>query len=85
MAIDDGLAKPLADYTPSSSAFVTFRSPEIARLAVRKMGRHPSRRLCCNVAMAPDYRDLEWVNLGSVPCRCRCLADARVPHPISSG
>ena len=61
MAIDDGLAKPLADYTPSSSAFITFRSPEIARLAVRKMGRHHSRRLCCNVALAPDYRDIEWV------------------------
>jgi hypothetical protein len=62
MAIDDGLTKPLVDYKPSSSAFITFRSPEIARLAVRKMGRHQSRRLCCNVAMAPDYRDLEWVS-----------------------
>lgn len=63
--IDDALSSPLDEFAPSSSAFVTFRSPELARLAVKKMGglRKGKGILSCDVSMAPDYRDLEWVRL----------------------
>lgn len=67
--IDDALSSPLDEFAPSSSAFVTFRSPELARLAVKKMGglRKGKGILSCDVSMAPDYRDLEWVRPAPPP------------------
>ncbi|CED82431.1 Uncharacterized conserved protein [Phaffia rhodozyma] len=61
--IEEHRSQPIDTFSAASTAFVTFRSPELARGVLKKMKSHPKRALACNLSPAPDYRDLEWLRL----------------------
>ena len=62
--INENRSRPLVDYTPASTAFVTFHNPRDALRAVKFLPCHPSNPLVCLVEMAPDWRDLDWDRVG---------------------
>ena len=64
MCLDEAREKPLSSYTPSSTAFVTFRDAKSARLALKVLDSHPRRSLACHTAPAPEWTDLLWPRLG---------------------
>jgi len=62
--INENRSRPQADYTPVSTAFVTFHNPRDAHRAVKFLPCHPDNPLACLVEMAPDWRDLDWERVG---------------------
>ena len=62
--INENRSRPQVDYTPASTAFVTFHNPRDALRAVKFLPCHPSNPLVCLVEMAPDWRDLDWERVG---------------------
>jgi len=62
--INENRSRPQADYTPASTAFVTFHNPRDALRAVKFLPCHPDNPLACLVGMAPDWRDLDWERVG---------------------
>ncbi|KAL7420668.1 hypothetical protein Q5752_004619 [Cryptotrichosporon argae] len=63
LLLDEARAKPLSTYQPSSSAFVTFKDAQTARLAVKLLDTHPKRSLACKSVPAPEWTDLLWPRL----------------------
>lgn len=53
----------IAEFTPASSAFVTFTSAKLARRALKELSSHPLYALGCRTQLAPDYSDLIWPRL----------------------
>ena len=47
--IEEQTSRPVSSFAPSSTAFVTFRNPKIARLVQKRMESHPRKRLACDV------------------------------------
>ena len=62
--INENRSRPQVDYTPASTAFVTFHNPRDALRAVKFLPCHPDNPLACLVEMAPDWRDLDWERVG---------------------
>jgi hypothetical protein len=62
--INENRSRPQVDYTPASTAFVTFHDPRDALRAVKFLPCHPYNPLACLVEMAPDWRDLDWERVG---------------------
>ncbi|KAI0346019.1 DUF221-domain-containing protein [Trametopsis cervina] len=74
--ITEKRAQPLNDYTPMSTAFVTFADPEDARRACRYLAGHPNNPLnACLVTMAPSYEDLDWIRLMKTTFRAEFVKD----------
>ncbi|KAG6814234.1 hypothetical protein H0H92_015349 [Tricholoma furcatifolium] len=61
--VAESRSKPLEDYEPVSTAFVTFADPEDARKACKCLAVHPDNPLECKVSMAPMFQDLNWKSL----------------------
>lgn len=61
--ISHNRAKPVDEYDPVSTAFVTFKDPKHARKACKYLAVHPSNPLTCFVTMAPQYEDIDWTRL----------------------
>ncbi len=62
--ITEKRAKAINEYTPTSTAFVTFKDPVEARRACQYLAVHPDNPLnACFVTMAPSYEDLDWTRL----------------------
>lgn len=55
--------KPIKEYDPVSTAFVTFADPADARKACKYLAVHPKNPLACLVTMAPMYQDLDWIRV----------------------
>ncbi len=62
--INENRSRPQVDYTPASTAFVTFHNPRDALRAAKFLSCHPDNPLACLVEMAPDWRDLDWERVG---------------------
>ncbi|KIM23172.1 hypothetical protein M408DRAFT_17948 [Serendipita vermifera MAFF 305830] len=62
--IQESRTVPQRDLRPTSTAFVTFHSPEDARRCVKYLPNHPDNILACIVEPAPDWRDLDWHRIG---------------------
>jgi Cytosolic domain of 10TM putative phosphate transporter len=62
--INENRSRLQTDYTPASTAFVTFHNPRDALRAVKFLPCHPDNPLVCLVEMAPDWRDLDWERVG---------------------
>lgn len=62
--ISENRSTPQRDLIPTSTAFVTFHSPQDARRCVRYLANHPDNLLACIVEPAPDWRDLDWHRIG---------------------
>lgn len=56
-------SQPISEFTPASSAFVTFASAKLARRALKELSSHPLYALGCRTQPAPDYSDLIWPRL----------------------
>lgn len=61
--IHDDKSRPIEDYQPTSTAFVTFSKIEDARRATKFLQTHPRNPLACLVVPAPDVRDLDWARI----------------------
>ena len=60
MLLEEAKSKTLDSYSPSSTAFVTFKDAETARTALAYLESHPKRTLACHTIPAPDWTDLLW-------------------------
>ncbi|EKM51821.1 uncharacterized protein PHACADRAFT_31623 [Phanerochaete carnosa HHB-10118-sp] len=55
---------PPHEFTPMSTAFVTFADPVDARRASKYLAVHPNNPVSvCLASMAPSYEDLDWTRL----------------------
>lgn len=61
--ITENRSRPITDFQPVSTAFVTFSNPDDARKACKYLAVHPNNPLACLVTMAPEYEDLDWVRV----------------------
>jgi hypothetical protein len=61
--ITQNRARAISDYSPASTAFVTFKDPKDARRACKYLAVHPDDPLACIVTMAPQYEDIDWTRV----------------------
>lgn len=61
--ISQNRAKPINEYDPVSTAFVTFKDPKDARRACKYLAVHPENPLTCLATMAPQYEDIDWTRV----------------------
>ncbi|KAI0075096.1 hypothetical protein K474DRAFT_1600449 [Panus rudis PR-1116 ss-1] len=74
--ITEKRAKPVQEYTPMSTAFVTFANPADARRACKYLAVHPNNPFnACLVTMAPSYEDLDWNRLMKSTFRVEFVKD----------
>ncbi|KAH8825373.1 hypothetical protein DL96DRAFT_1670496 [Flagelloscypha sp. PMI_526] len=62
-SITENRAKAVTNYSPVSTAFVSFSRAEDARKACKYLAVHPDNPLACMVQMAPQYSDLDWIRV----------------------
>jgi hypothetical protein len=58
--IEEHRARSLKDYSPASTAFVTFKDPADAFRACKYLPSHPDNPVACLTSPAPDVMDLDW-------------------------
>ncbi|KAI0087845.1 hypothetical protein BDY19DRAFT_892588 [Irpex rosettiformis] len=74
--ITEKRSQPITDYSPLSTAFVTFANPVDARRACKYLAGHPNNPLnACLVTMAPSYEDLDWIRLMKTTFRVEFVKD----------
>ncbi|KAL1736526.1 hypothetical protein EV714DRAFT_198114 [Schizophyllum commune] len=61
--ITEDRARAAADYSPASTAFVTFADPADAQRACKQLAVHPENPLMCMVSMAPAFSDIDWTRM----------------------
>ena len=61
--LEKAKAKPLSEYSPSSTAFVTFRTAALARRALQELPSSVLYPLGCQTRPCPHYSDLIWPRL----------------------
>lgn len=61
--ITEARSRPIDDFDPVSTAFVTFANSADARRAYKYLTVHPENPLACLVTMAPVYEDLDWIRV----------------------
>ncbi|KAL4081093.1 hypothetical protein J3A83DRAFT_4204650 [Scleroderma citrinum] len=73
--ISQDRAKPINEYNPVSTAFVTFKDPKDARKACKYLAVHPDNPLTCLVTMAPQYEDIDWTRVMKSTFRAELIKD----------
>jgi hypothetical protein len=73
--ITQNRAKAIADYDPTSTAFVTFADTADARRACKYLAVHPKNPLTCLVTMAPEYQDIDWIRVMKSSFRVEFVKD----------
>ncbi|KAF9242543.1 hypothetical protein BU15DRAFT_86750 [Melanogaster broomeanus] len=73
--ITQNRAKAISDYSPVSTAFVTFKDPRDARKACKYLAVHPDNPLACLVTMAPQYEDIDWKRVMKSTFRAELIKD----------
>ncbi|KIK92736.1 hypothetical protein PAXRUDRAFT_146651 [Paxillus rubicundulus Ve08.2h10] len=68
-------ARAISDYSPVSTAFVTFKDPTDARRACKYLAVHPDNPLACIVTMAPQYEDIDWTRVMKSTFRAELVKD----------
>ncbi|KAF9221015.1 hypothetical protein BS17DRAFT_758900 [Gyrodon lividus] len=68
-------ARAISDYSPVSTAFVTFKDPKDARKACKYLAVHPDNPLACIVTMAPQYEDIDWIRVMKSTFRAELVKD----------
>ncbi|KAF8835644.1 DUF221-domain-containing protein [Paxillus ammoniavirescens] len=73
--ITQNRARAISDYSPVSTAFVTFKDPKDARRACKYLAVHPDNPLACIVTMAPQYEDIDWTRVMKSTFRAELVKD----------